>query len=120
MTNVDELITRLNESGVPFTRDVWIDDDNLLNDQDYGIVELGGTVKQLWGDGILLEQTMVGNVVLYVMDGNEEKVRAVQDILRELEISFFPSEVGTYVETENKNRWTWAFELEVYLLQEDD
>lgn len=120
LREVDNLIHRLNESGIPFTRDVWVDEENALKDQDFGVVEIGGTVKQLWGDGQLIEQTIAGNVVLYVRDGEEGQVKRIQDILRKEDMSFFLSESGVYIESENKNRWTWHFEMEIYLTREDD
>lgn len=116
---IDDLIERLSGSGIPFARDMWVDEDNEMADQDYGIVEISGTPTQLWGDGELVSQTITGNVILYVMGGGETQVKAIQDILRGEDIGF--NLVGTeYVQSENKNRWTWRFEAEIYLLEDDE
>lgn len=115
---IDELIETLSGSGIPFTRDMWVDEENQMAGTDFGVVEISGTPRQLWGDGRLIEQTITGAVVLYVQHGNEENVKVIQGILREQDMSFY-LESTEYVESENANRWTWRFELEEYLLDGD-
>lgn len=115
---IDELIETLSGSGIPFTRDMWVDENNVMAGTDFGVVEISGTPRQLWGDGRLIEQTITGAVVLYVQNGNEENVKVIQGILREQDMSFY-LESTEYVESENANRWTWRFELEEYLLDGD-
>lgn len=115
MQAVNELIQALSASGIPFTRDAWEDENNDLVEQDYGVVELTGSPVTLWGDDEPVEQTIRGNVVLYVRDGADDKAKAIQDILRAQKISF--ALTGTeYLYTENKNRWTWRFDMRKYLL----
>lgn len=115
---IDELIETLSGSGIPFTRDMWVDEENQMAGTDFGVVEISGTPRQLWGDGRLIEQTITGAVVLYVQHGNEENVKVIQGILRDQDMSFY-LESTEYVESENANRWTWRFELEEYLLDGD-
>ena len=115
---IDELIETLSGSGIPVTRDMWVDENNVMAGTDFGVVEISGTPRQLWGDGRLIEQTITGAVVLYVQNGNEENVKVIQGILREQDMSFY-LESTEYVESENANRWTWRFELEEYLLDGD-
>lgn len=119
LKTIDALIERLSESGVPFTRDMWVDEGNEMADQDYGIVEISGPPVPLWGDGELVCQTIQGNVILYVLGGEETRVKQIQDILRDEGISFSLADMD-YVQSENKNRWTWRFEMETYLLEDDD
>ena len=115
MQAVNDLILALSASGIPFTRDAWEDENNDLVEQDYGVVELTGSPVTLWGDDEPVEQTIRGNVVLYVRDGADDKAKAIQDILRAQKISF--ALTGTeYLYTENKNRWTWRFDMRKYLL----
>ena len=115
---IDELIETLSGSGIPFCRDMWVDEENQMAGTDFGVVEISGTPRQLWGDGRLIEQTITGAVVLYVQNGNEENVKVIQGILRDQDMSFY-LESTEYVESENANRWTWRFELEEYLLDGD-
>lgn len=112
---VNDLILALSASGIQFTRDAWEDETNDLVEQDYGVVELTGSPVTLWGDDEPVEQTIRGNVVLYVHDGADDKAKAIQDILRAQKISF--ALTGTeYLYTENKNRWTWRFDMRKYFL----
>lgn len=116
---VDALIGALRGSGIPFTRDMWVDENDTMAGTDYGVVEISGQPRQLWGDGRLIEQTITLNVVLYVQNGSEANVKAVQDILREQDMSFYLASTE-YVESENANRWTWRCEMEEYLLAGED
>lgn len=116
---VEELIETLSGSGIPFTRDMWVDENDQMSGTDFGVVEISGTPRQLWGDGRLIEQTIKGNVVLYVQNGSEANVKAIQNILREQDMSFY-LESTEYVESENANRWTWRFEMEEYLLESEE
>lgn len=112
-TFIDSMIEALSASGVPFARDVWYDENNQLDRKDYGIVELIGAPVSLWGDGELIEQNIRGNVVLYVHDGEDGTAKAVQDILRTMDIGF--QLTGTsYLTTQRLTRWTWQFDKDVY------
>ncbi len=114
LTAIDELVTALSASGVPFTRDAWWDENNQLDGQDYGVVELTGAPVTLWGDDGMIEQNIRGNVVLYVSDGSDAKAKAVQDILKSRGLSF--ALTGTsFLMSQHLNRWTWRFDMDVYL-----
>lgn len=115
LTAVNDLIEALSTSGIPFARDAWWDENNALDGQDYGVVELTGSPVSLWGDDELIEQCIQGNIYLYVADGADDKAKAVQDIMRAQKLSFILNK-SEYLMAENKNRWTWSFSMHRYFL----
>jgi hypothetical protein len=109
------LITALNASGITFVRDTWIDENNDMGRSDYGVVTLTGEPLTLYGDDKLIKQEMNGNVILYVMDGDDSKAKAVQDILKEYAgLSFRLINSGEFLRDMIANRWIWRFSLEEY------
>jgi hypothetical protein len=109
------LITALNASGITFVRDTWIDENNDMGRSDYGVVTLTGEPLTLYGDDKLIKQEMNGNVILYVMDGDDAKAKAVQDILKEYAgLSFRLINSGEFLRDLIANRWIWRFSLEEY------
>jgi hypothetical protein len=109
------LITALNASGITFVRDTWIDENNDMGRSDYGVVTLTGEPLTLYGDDKLIKQEMNGNVILYVMDGDDSKAKAVQDILKEYAgLSFRLINSGEFLRDLIANRWIWRFSLEEY------
>ena len=109
------LITALNASGITFVRDTWIDENNDMGRSDYGVVTLTGEPLTLYGDDKLIKQEMNGNVILYGMDGDDSKAKAVQDILKEYAgLSFRLINSGEFLRDMIANRWIWRFSLEEY------
>lgn len=109
-----DLMDALNESGILFVRDTWIDENNDMGRSDYGVVTLAGEPETLYGDDRLIRQKMNGNVILYVMDGDDAKAKAVQDILKEYPGLSFRLMGSEFVRDLIANRWTWKFALEEY------
>ena len=111
---IDSLITALEVSGVPFVRDTWIDENNDMGRSNYGVVTLAGEPVTLYGDDRMIRQEMNGNVILYVMDGDDAKAKAVQDILKEYPGMTFRLTGSEFLRDLTGNRWTWRFALEEY------
>lgn len=111
---LDDLIDALSDSGVLFVRDTWIDVDNDMGRNDYGIVTLTGAPEALWGDDRMIMQRMNGNVILYVMDGDDSKAKAAQDILRDYPGLQFALTQSEFLRDIIGTRWTWRFTLEEY------
>jgi hypothetical protein len=111
---IDTLVSDLSESGVEFVRDTWIDENNDMGRSDYGVVTLTGSPETLWGDDKLVSQRMNGNVILYVMDGDDAKAQAVQKILQEYDGLTFALTGCEFLRDLIANRWTWRFTLEAY------
>lgn len=111
---MDALITALEASGVPFVRDTWIDENNDMGRSNYGVVTLAGEPVTLYGDDRMIRQEMNGNVILYVMDGDDAKAKAVQDILKEYPGMTFRLTGSEFLRDLTGNRWTWRFALEEY------
>lgn len=112
MTNydaVDRLVEKLNEiGGIEFTRDAW---ENKAPEQ-YGVVELGGESRQLWGDGRLLDSMWTVVITAYVNGDDDTWPAAVQEKLEELEADGLLDLTHTisreYDYGLNKVRWTWT------------
>lgn len=111
---LDSLAEALSASGVDFVRDTWIDENNDMGRTDYGVVTLTGAPEALWGDDRLVSQRMNGNVILYVMDGDDAKAQAVQEIMREYDGLTFALASCEFLREMIANRWTWRFTLEAY------
>ena len=111
---IDDLTEALSASGVNFVRDTWIDENNDMGRSDYGVVTLTGAPEALWGDDKLVSQRMNGNVILYVMDGDDAKAKAVQNILQEYDGLSFALTSCEFLRELIANRWTWRFTLEEY------
>lgn len=111
---IDALTEALSASGIDFVRDTWIDENNDMGRSDYGVVQLTGAPEALWGDDKLVSQRMNGNVILYVMDGDDAKAQAVQEILRDYDGLSFALAGCDFLRELIANRWTWRFTLEEY------
>ena len=111
---IDALIEALGGSGVEFVRDTWIDENNDMGRSDYGVVTLTGAPEALWGDDKLVSQRMNGNVILYVMDGDDAKAQDVQEILRDYDGLSFALTGSEFLRDLIGTRWTWRFTLEEY------
>ena len=111
---IDALVTALSGSGVEFVRDTWIDENSDMGRSDYGVVTLTGAPEALWGDDKLVSQRMNGNVILYVMDGDDEKAQTVQNILRDYGGLSFALTGSEFLRDLIGTRWTWRFTLEAY------
>jgi hypothetical protein len=111
---INALAEALSGSGVNFVRDTWIDENNDMGRSDYGVVTLTGAPEALWGDDKLVSQRMNGNVILYVMDGDDAKAQAVQEIMQEYDGLSFALTGCEFLRDLIANRWTWRFTLEEY------
>ena len=111
---IDALITALETSGVEFVRDTWIDENNDMGRTNYGVVTLTGSPEALWGDDKLVSQRVNGNVILYVMDGDDAKAQSVQNVLRDYAGLSFALTASEFVRDLIATRWTWRFTLEEY------
>ena len=111
---IDALITALETSGVEFVRDTWIDENNDMGRSDYGVVTLTGAPEALWGDDKLVSQRINGNVILYVMDGDDTKAQSVQNILRDYAGLSFALTGSEFLRDLIATRWIWRFTLEEY------
>ena len=111
---IDALVEALGGSGVEFVRDTWIDENNDMGRSDYGVVTLTGAPEALWGDDKLVSQRMNGNVILYVMDGDDAKAHDVQEILRDYDGLSFALTGSEFLRDLIGTRWTWRFTLEEY------
>lgn len=105
------IIEALNLTGIPFAEDAWLDENPNTPREDYGIVEITGS-QGLYGDGILVAQNLRGNVILYVMDGNDETAGTVQDALLQIDGISIALAEKVFLSDLMANRWTWRFELE--------
>lgn len=111
---IGNLAEALSGSGVEFVRDTWIDVNGDQGRTDYGVVTLTGSPEALWGDDRLISQRMSGNVILYVMDGDDAKAQAVQDILKAYPDLSFRLVSSEFLRDQIATRWTWFFTMEEY------
>ena len=117
---IEELVEALSETGIDFVRETWIDEDNDMGRRDYGVVTLAGEPTQIWGDDRLIMQSQKGKVILYLMDGDNRKAHAVQEVLRDQKDLSFTVAGHEFVRDLLATRWTWNFEIEEYLTALDD
>ena len=117
---IDELVTALSGTGIDFVREAWIDEDNDMGSRDYGVVTLAGAPSQIWGDDRLIMQSQKGEVILYLMDGDNRKAHAVQEVLRSQEDMSFTVNGHEFLRDLMAVRWRWKFELMEYLTELDD
>lgn len=117
---IEELVTALCGTGIDFVRETWIDEDNDTGRRDYGVVTLAGDPVQIWGDDKLIMQSQKGEVILYLMDGDNRKAHAVQEVLRNQADLSFTVGGHDFVRDLMATRWRWRFEISEYLLGLDD
>ena len=117
---IEELVTALSATGIDFVRETWIDENNDMGRRDYGVVTLAGEPTQIWGDDRLILQSQKGEVILYLMDGDNRKAHAVQEVLREQQDLSFTVNGHDFVRDLMATRWRWRFELAEYLLELDN
>ena len=82
---LDDLLDALNAiDGIEFVRDAWINDapDN------YGVLELSGQNASQWADGHLAEQAFTLLITIYVKDGSDTWVAAVQNVLAAQDLTY--------------------------------
>ena len=117
---IEELVTALSATGIDFVREAWIDENNDMGRRDYGVVTLAGEPAQIWGDDQLIMQSQKGEVILYLMDGDNRKAHAVQEVLRNQKDISFTVSVYDFLRDLMATRWRWKFELEEYLTGLED
>lgn len=117
---IEELVTDLSATGIDFARETWIDENNDMGRRDYGVVALAGEPTQIWGDDRLIMQSQKGEVILYLMDGDNRKAHAVQEVLRDQKDMSFTVNGHDFVRDLMAVRWRWKFELLEYLTELDN
>lgn len=117
---IEELVTALSATGIDFVREAWIDENNDMGRRDYGVVTLAGEPAQIWGDDQLIMQSQKGEVILYLMDGDNRKAHAVQEVLRNQKDISFTVSGHDFLRDMMATRWRWKFELEEYLTGLED
>lgn len=107
MSIIDRLVDRLNEiEGLAFAKDAW---ENKAPD-DYGVVELAGQAEAVWADDEMAEQAYFLTVTIYVRDGDEGWLDAVQAALSEFDLVYsLPRR--EYLYDINKVQWRWTATL---------
>ena len=106
---IDELIDALNETGVPFVRDAWVE----APAGDYGVVSMEGEPMALWGDDHMVAQRCLCSVYLYSRDGRDDVPAAVNAILNASDV-IFAIMSREYLPDLNMIRWQWRVTLEQY------
>ena len=113
-----ELISALTEgTGIDFVRDAWVDENNDMGRRDYGVVTISGAPLSLWGDDRIIAQSISGEVILYIMDGDDTKAKAAQDVMISLGVSFRLMR-NEFVRDLMANRWTWSYTMVGYFVPE--
>lgn len=113
-----ELISALTEgTGIDFVRDAWVDENNDMGRRDYGVVTISGAPLSLWGDDRIIAQSISGEVILYIMDGDDTKAKAAQDVMISLGVSFRLMR-NEFDRDLMANRWTWSYTMDGYFVPE--
>lgn len=117
----DYLTDRLSTvTGIPFARDAWV---NAAPEQ-YGVVELGGAVEEMWADGKLIDAVYRVTVIMFVSGSADDWPETVQEALEAMEAEGVLT--GTHhVEREfdintGKVQWTWNLNVYGPLILEGD
>ena len=105
-----DILDALAETGIPFAEDAWYDENASRGREDYGVVTVTGS-RTLYGDDQMVMQNLTGNVILYVMDGADEKAATVQTALNGVEGIYITLTGKKFLQDLMANRWTWRFEL---------
>jgi len=105
-----DILDALAETGIPFAEDAWFDENAEEGRKDYGVVKVVDD-KPLYGDDRIILQNTIGSVILYVMDGKDEKAKTVQAALNGVEGIYITMTGKEFLQDLKANRWTWRFEL---------
>ena len=82
---IDRLIERLNAiEGIEFVRDAWIND----APENYGVVELTGESESQYADDGMTEQAFRLRITIYVKDGEDAWLDAVQTVLAAEDLAY--------------------------------
>ena len=82
---LDDLLDALNTiDGIEFVRDAWIND----APENYGVLELAGQNGGQWADGHLVDQSFALVITIYVKDGTDIWVDAVQGVLAAQDLAY--------------------------------
>lgn len=101
-----DLLQALNESGIPFVRDAWVD----APAGDYGVVETLGEPSSLWGDDRQIMQLINCNVYLYNRNGQDDNAIRINSILNNADV-YFNLVNREYLYDVNMIRYTWHVTL---------
>lgn len=105
-----DILDALAETGIPFAEDAWFDENAEDGRKDYGVVKIVDD-KPLYGDDQIILQHTIGSVILYVMDGKDEKAKTVQAAMNGVEGISIALTGKEFLQDLKANRWTWRFEL---------
>lgn len=108
MTTFDQLLTALEETGIPFAQYAW----DSPPESDYGVISLDGGPSVIWADDHMTEQALEGTVDLFTRSADREQMERIQSILNAL-----PGVAWRFssLQYENDTRllhWEWIFQLE--------
>ena len=116
MNRIDQLIDRLNEiQGIAFTRDAW---ENVAP-EDYGVVELTGQSAAVWADDEMAEQAYSLRITIYVRDGGEQWLEAVQAAMADCDLVYSLPE-RSFLYDVGKVQWQWTALMYGSLEEDDD
>ncbi len=104
---IDRLIDSLNEiEGIEFVRDAWINDESVT----HGVVSMNGEVSGCWADGHMIDQAFRLRIAIYVKDGEDSWLDAVQTVLDDEDIAYtLPNR--TYLYDADTVEWEWTCTL---------
>jgi hypothetical protein len=104
---IDRLIDRLNEiEGIEFVRDAWINDESVT----HGVVAMTGEASGCWADGRMVDQAFRLRLAIYVKDGEDGWLDAVQAVLDDEDIAYtLPNR--SYLYDADTVEWEWTCTL---------
>ena len=105
---IDRIVARLNTlDGIEFAKDAWVN----KAPENYGVVELSSTARQLWADGHLTDSSWNVVVTAYVADDSDEYPEKVYAKLVALEdegmIDLTHTNNREFDYQTGKVRWQW-------------
>ena len=103
----DELMERLNNTGIPFRESGWA----VAPATDYGVIDIDGGGASEWADDRIVNQAVQGTIDLYTRGAGRAQMKTVQEALNEAGVSWrFNS--CQYEEDTKLMHYEWVFELE--------
>ena len=105
---VDKIVAKLNTlEGIEFAKDAWVN----KAPENYGVVELSGTARQMWADGHLTDSSWNIVVTAYVADDSDKYPDMIYQKLIALEdegmIDLTHTNNREFDYQTGKVRWQW-------------
>ena len=104
----DELVTALQNTGVPFAVDEWA----TRPDADFGVVAIDGTGAILTGDNCHAECAYTGTVDLFLHTLSAETVAAIEAALTSVCEGCWRLNSHQWERNEGIFHWEWVFQVE--------